>query len=59
VVRTTNTVIITGGGGPDIGLLLAPQLNHGDVRIIPEEEAHLANAWESLRHRKFKRKYAQ
>jgi hypothetical protein len=53
-----DTVIVTGGGGPVIGPLLAPQLNHGDVRIIPEGEAHLANAWGSLRHRKFKREYA-
>jgi hypothetical protein len=52
-----DTVIITGGGGPVIGPLLAPQLEHGDMRIIPEGEAHLANAWGSLRHRKFKREY--
>jgi hypothetical protein len=52
-----DTVIISGGGGPVIGPLLAPQLGHRDVRIIPESEAHLANAWGSLRHRKFKREY--
>jgi hypothetical protein len=52
-----DTVIITGGGGPVIGPLLAPQLDHRDVRIIPEGEAHLANALGSLRHRKFKREY--
>lgn len=54
-----DTVIITGGGGPVIGPFLAPQLGHYDVRIIPEGEAHLANAWGSLRHRKFKREYMQ
>jgi len=52
-----DTVIITGGGGPIIGSLLAPQLRHHDVRIIAEGEAHLANAWGALRHRKFKREY--
>ena len=54
-----DTVIISGGGGPVIGPLLAPQLNHGDIRIIPAGEAHLANAWGSLRHRKFKREYTR
>lgn len=29
-----DTVIVTRGGGPVIGPLLAPQLNHGDVRIF-------------------------
>lgn len=53
-----DTVILTGGGGPVIGPLLAPQLGHADIRIIPEGEAHLANAWGSLRHRKFKREYS-
>jgi hypothetical protein len=53
-----DTVIVT-GRGPVIGPLLAPQLNHGDVRIISEGEVHLANAWGSLRHRKLKREYAQ
>ena len=51
------TIIITGGGGPVIGELLKPQLNHQDVRIIPKGQAHLANALGSLRHRKFKREY--
>jgi hypothetical protein len=50
-----DTVIVT--GGPVIGPLLAPQLNHGDVRIIPEGEAHPANTWGSLRHRGVKREY--
>lgn len=54
-----DTVIISGGGGPVIGPLLAPQLGHSDVRIIPEGEAHLANALGSLRHRKFKREYVR
>lgn len=45
------TVIITGGGGPIIGPLLKPQLGHGDVRIIPAGQAHLANALGSLRRR--------
>jgi hypothetical protein len=54
-----DTVIITGGGGPLIGPLLAPQLGHRHVQIIPEGEAHLANALGALRHRKFKRQYAQ
>ncbi|MCC6904850.1 MAG: ParM/StbA family protein [Anaerolineae bacterium] len=54
-----DTVIVSGGGGPVIGPLLAPQLGHHDIRIIPEGEAHLANALGSLRHRKFKREYMQ
>jgi hypothetical protein len=53
-----DTVIISGGGGPVIGPLLEPQLAHNDVRLIPEGEAHLANALGSLKHRKFKREYA-
>jgi hypothetical protein len=54
-----DTVVITGGGGPVIGPLLAPQLGHNDIRLIPEGEAHLANALGSLRYRKFKREYLQ
>lgn len=54
-----DTVIISGGGGPIIGSLLQPQLDHRDVRIIPAGQAHLANAWGSLRHRKFKREYSR
>lgn len=54
-----DTVIITGGGGPVIGPLLQPQLDHADVRIIPAGEAHLANALGALRHRKFKREYVR
>lgn len=53
-----DTVIITGGGGPVIGELMVPQLAHNDIRVIPAGEAHLANAWGALRHRKFKREYA-
>lgn len=52
-------VIITGGGGPIIGPLLMPQLQHRNVRIVPEGEAHLANAVGALRHRKFKREYVR
>lgn len=50
-----DAVIITGGGGPIIGPLLEPQLNHSNVIIIPEGQAHLANAVGSLRHRRFMR----
>jgi len=53
-----DAVIITGGGGPVIGPLLEPQLGHGDVRIIKEGYAHLANALGALRHRQFKREYS-
>lgn len=54
-----DTVIISGGGGPILGPALMPQLRHGDVRIIPEGEAHLANATGALRFRKFRRAMAQ
>jgi hypothetical protein len=48
-----DTVIITGGGGPVIGPLLEAQLKHGDVRILPTGEAHLANAKGGLIRRRF------
>lgn len=54
-----DTVIITGGGGPVLGPLLKPQLGHGDVRIIPAGEAHLANAWGGLARRKLQREIAR
>lgn len=50
-----DAVIISGGGGPVIGPLLKPRLNHGNIIIIPEGQAHLANAIGSLRHRRFMR----
>jgi actin-like protein len=53
-----DTVMITGGGGPVIGPLLAAQLAHNDVRIIPAGEAHVANVRGGLRYRNFKRQYA-
>ncbi|MGF1507631.1 MAG: hypothetical protein ACFB51_21265 [Anaerolineae bacterium] len=53
-------VIITGGGGPVIGSLLEPQLGfNGPLIIIPEGEAHLANALGALKYRKFKRLYSE
>jgi hypothetical protein len=54
-----DTVIISGGGGPVIGPLLQPQLNHNNVHILPTGEAHLANAIGALRHKKFKQQYVR
>ncbi|MBN1137677.1 MAG: ParM/StbA family protein [Anaerolineae bacterium] len=48
-----DAVIFTGGGGPLVGPLVKPQLDHGNVDIIPYGEAHLANAFGALKHRKF------
>ncbi len=51
-------VIISGGGGPIIGPLLAAQLDH-DIRIIPEGEAHRANALGMMRYERFRKIQAQ
>jgi hypothetical protein len=50
-----DTVIIGGGGGPILGPMLQSQLGHNDVRILPEGEAHLANALGALYRRKYVR----
>lgn len=49
-----NTVIMSGGGGPAVGPLLAPIFDHADFRTIPTGEAHIANALGILRYRRFR-----
>lgn len=47
-------VIIGGGGAPAIGPLLAAQFDHGGIQILPDGEAHLANAVGIWRYRHFR-----
>lgn len=47
-------VIIGGGGGPAIGPLLEPQFDHRGTRILPNGEAHIANAVGVWRYRRFR-----
>jgi hypothetical protein len=53
-----DAVLIAGGGAPSVGKQLAPQLNHANIDILPQGEAHIANAAGALRYRKFKQAYA-
>jgi hypothetical protein len=53
-----DAVLIAGGGAPSVGKLLAPQLNHANIDILPQGEAHIANAAGALRYRKFRQAFA-
>lgn len=48
-------VFVIGGGGPFVGPQLAKKLNHGDIVIEPEGEAHLINLYGAQRWRQMQK----
>ena len=45
-----DAVVLTGGGAPLVSPSLLPQLRHGNIKCVPRDEAHLANAIGAYRY---------
>ena len=45
-----DAVVLTGGGAPLVSPSLLPQLRHGNIKCVPRDDAHLANAIGAYRY---------
>lgn len=45
-----DAIILTGGGAPLVAPALLPNLRHDNIKCIPRDESHLANAIGAYRY---------